>query len=257
MAAMRDPWFPISLMLIVALLSWLSILGPLDAKIAESLKAWQTLIAAGVALLAAWIAWKNVGRQIANAATLEAQRRVRKHSALRAVLPLDLSSVLEYTHRTTAGLRVLLEQVDDGLLPRRGIRIPNFPSVPADTIQSLAEFIEYSDALDPHLIETLISRIQIQESRVRSMTANLSEERSDEYISEHTLIGRIIDAAAVYARGSVAFDYARRRSDDLPLDVDWEAVRSALRNMRIWQDDFPKVYETIDRFSESSAGPSP
>ena len=46
---MRDPWFPIALMLIVLLTAWLGILGPLPDDFFTLLEKWQTLAAATVA----------------------------------------------------------------------------------------------------------------------------------------------------------------------------------------------------------------
>jgi hypothetical protein len=52
---MRDPWFPASLILIVLLAVWLSIFGPMPDGFAswrQTLKEWQTLTGALVALTA-------------------------------------------------------------------------------------------------------------------------------------------------------------------------------------------------------------
>jgi hypothetical protein len=64
---MCDPWFPIALMLIVLLGVWLGIFGPFVTDVVangilSTIKDWQTLAGASIALVAAWIAWTNVTR---------------------------------------------------------------------------------------------------------------------------------------------------------------------------------------------------
>jgi hypothetical protein len=66
----------------------------------------------------------------------------------------------------------------------------------------------------------------------------------------------IIDAATIYAGSAAVFDYARQQTDILPLTVSWDDVRTSLRNARVWENDAPQVYATIDRLAQLSDGPS-
>ena len=102
---------------------WLGIFGPIIDDAAakgpiETPKQWQTIIAAMIALLAAFIAWKNTNRQIENANNLERQRQARKRAALRAVLPLALSSVADYAQKSAKFLRALHGLCIDETLPK-------------------------------------------------------------------------------------------------------------------------------------------
>jgi len=74
---MRDPWFPLLAMLVVLLAAWLGVFGPMPNGFVESLRHWQTLVGAGVAVLAASVAVWNTTRSLAHAKTLEAERRLR------------------------------------------------------------------------------------------------------------------------------------------------------------------------------------
>lgn len=256
---MRDPWFPIIVMLVVILVIWLGIDGPLFAsvewaKFGDGVYRWQTLIGASVALLAATIAWINASRQIRHVAELEVKRRSRKQMALRAVLPLGLSAISEYAEKTSGALNSLRMQCVEGALPDE-VEIVKFPNVPSDTIETMAEFIEFSDDLNVRLFEKLLARIQVQSARISDLASRLGAKSGRGVIQRHSIEGYIIDAASIYAGAAAAYDYARQETEKLPSDITWDSVRSALRNMYRWKGDIPGIYEKIDRFAEKSSGP--
>ena len=79
----KDPYFAIFLMLVPLLIVWLGLAGPLfeDAAangVISTIRGWQTLIAAFIAIGAACVAWWNTTRQLRHAAELERTRRSRK-----------------------------------------------------------------------------------------------------------------------------------------------------------------------------------
>jgi hypothetical protein len=230
------------------------------SEIFDAIRPWQTLIGAVVAVSAAFfaalIAWKNVGRQIRQAADLEKQRRSRKQIALRAVLPLSLSAISEYGEQVTQAFHNLLGQCVEGSLPHIGVQVPPFPEAPSSTIEALAEFIEYSDTLNIQLFENLLSRIQVLSARTRALLSDIANANDVQIITSYWIETNMIQAASVYAGAARAYDYGRRRSNDLPTDVSWDGVRQALRNMRMYDDDIPRVYEIIDRLAQQSDGPT-
>jgi len=127
----------------------LGIFGPIIDDAAakgpiETLKQWQTIIAAMIALLAAFMAWKNTNRQIENASNLERQRQARKRAALRAVLPLALSSVADYAQKSAKFLRALHGLCIDETLPKDA-KFAAPPPASSETISTLMELIEYSE----------------------------------------------------------------------------------------------------------------
>lgn len=67
--------------------------------------------------------------------------------------------------------------------------------------------------------------------------------------------GRIIDAATIYAGAAAAFDYACRRRAQLPHTLSWDAVRGALKNMRFWDEDHPRLYAILEQCEAISTGP--
>jgi hypothetical protein len=81
----NDPWFPVTVLLVVLLVLWLGAWGPVVGDVAAKglygfVKDWQTLIAAGIAVGAAAI-WHNVTRQ------LRLQAKIREEDRMEAALP--------------------------------------------------------------------------------------------------------------------------------------------------------------------------
>jgi hypothetical protein len=156
----RDPWFPVALMLIPLLTIWLGIVGPMPNGFVAGLQQWQTLTAAMVALFAAGIAFHNTTRSLRHAENLESRRRDRKHPAVRAVLPLALAQVTEYAERTLRALDELVNKCEGQALPRLSVPENFIQPLPSDTLKTLADFIEYSDAVDVTIVEELVERFQ-------------------------------------------------------------------------------------------------
>jgi hypothetical protein len=82
----NDPWFPVAALLVVLLVTWIGVAGPiLDDATAKGLygfvKDWQILITATIAISTAAIAWHNVTRQLRMAA------KIREEDRMEAALP--------------------------------------------------------------------------------------------------------------------------------------------------------------------------
>jgi len=256
---MREPWFLIALILIVLLTVWLGIAGPLPNGVAEWIHHWQPLIAATVAStvasIAAYIAFQNTSRTLRHSEELESNRRRRKHAALRAVVPLALAQISDYAEKSAHALADLEGKCVSEELPARTAPLSLAETLPSETLKTLADFIEYSDTLDVGVLESTVTSIQIHDSRLRGIVEDNHDPEGERSVLRITLEGLIIDAAAIYAGAAAGFDYARRRGSQLPSEVSWEEVRSALRNMRFWEERNPQLYVHIERFEKSSSGP--
>lgn len=252
---MRDPWIPIAMLLIVVVTVWLGILGPLPAGVGSWLQGWQTLLAAGVASIAAVIAFRNTSRSLEHAASLEHHRRSRKHAALRALLPLALSELSDYAERTARALEQLISKcVGESLTAKEA---PENLAVlrPSEAIELLADFIEYSDSLDVSVLERTVAWIQIYDARLRGVVRDNRDTRTSRRVVRSELEERIIEAASIYAGAASAFEYARRREAMLPTTISWDDVKRALRNMGFFEDEFPRLHEALDRHRRISTGP--
>jgi hypothetical protein len=231
------PWIPISLILIGLLGTWLGIFGPMPEGVAGWLHKWQTLlgttVAGTVAVIAAYIAFQNTSRSLVHAEALEMNRRRRKHAAVRAVLPLALSQVTAYAEQSARSLDDLTSKCDRETLPIGTASESLSTPLPTETLQTLADFIEYSDSVGVEVIESTVAWIQIHDSRTRSMVQDNNDSTMTRVVVRTQIEGLIIDAASIYAGAASSFDYARRRQDHLPINLSWDAVLGALRNMRL------------------------
>jgi hypothetical protein len=251
----RDPWFPAILALIVLLAAWLGIIGPLPPGVTNWIQGWQSLIAATVASIAAYIAFTNTNRSLAHSERLEANRRQRKHAAVRAVLPLALSQISEYAERSSRELDKLVKSCAGEELPEGKATEKLLQPLPAETLKTLAEFIEYSDRVDARLVEAAVAAIQIHGARLRSIVEDNNDPSGERGVVRSQLEERIVDAASIYAAVGAAYAYARRQQDTLPRSITWDTVSGALNNMRFWHEDYPRLQEDIDRRARLTKGP--
>ena len=251
----RDPWFPIAMLLCVLLCAWLGIFGELQAPVAEWIKAWQTLIGATVASIAATVAVWNTTRSLSAAERLETQRRRQRQAAIRAMLPLALSQIVEYAGKSARRLEELLEESSsENFDPDVACRavLEELPSAALDT---LAEFIEFTDEGDLRLIASTIAWIQVHSARVRGLVDNRVDFYLISPINAYSIRSSIIDAASIAAGASAYFDYARRRASFLPGPVKWASVVAALHEMKFWETDAPEIFEIIQRREKIWPGP--
>lgn len=252
-------WFPIALLLIGLLGVWLGIFGPLPEAVPAWLHHWQALIAATVAStvasIAAFVAFQNTSRSLAHAEGLEVNRRIRKHAAVRAILPLALSQMNAYAANSARSLKDLISKCDGETLPGGTAPDSLVQILAPETLETLTDFIEFTDAGSLTVLEATVAWIQIHDSRMRRLVQDNTDPSTSSLVLKTELEGRIIDSASIYAGASVYFNYARRRETDLPIGLTWDNVRDALRNMRFWPEQHPRLYEIIDRREKVSDGP--
>jgi len=220
---------------------------------------WQTLAAATtasiVASIATYIAFQNTTRSLRHAESLEKHRRSRKHAALRAVLPLAVSQVTNYAEQSAHTLNSLISRCSGETLPERSTSNSVVRPLPSETLKSLADFIEYSDAVDVEIIESTVAFIQIHDSRLHDLVRNNQDPSNVRIVVRTELEGLIIDAASIYAGAAAVFEYARRRQAQIPRTISWDRVEAALRNMQMWDDQHPRLHEALARRARLSAGP--
>jgi hypothetical protein len=219
------------------------------------LRDWQTLTAATVAFIAAIIAFQNTSRSLRHSERLETHRRNRKHAAIRAVLPLALAQISDYAERSARALDSLVEKCVDGSLPPEAASDDIIQELPSETLKTLSEFIEYSDTVNTSIIQETVSCIQIQDSRLRGLLDDNWNPLEPQLMLKTEIQGRIIDAASIYAGAAAIFEYGRRQRDQLPPTILWDAVRSALRNMRFYEDEYPELYAILDRREKATKSP--
>lgn len=256
---MRDPWFPVVCLLIVMIGVWLGIFGPLPSGVTNWVHHWQTLIAAVVAAtiasIAAYVAFQNTERTLKHNEHLERHRRARKHASLRAMLPLALSKISEYAEDSADALNRLVDQCQNETLPKHTPFADLPVELPSDTLEILTDLIEYSDDLNVSVLEATVAWIQIHDARVRGMMRDNDDPNALNMVRRIQLEGSIIDAASIYAAAGTYYDFGRQLTANPPNTVTWDNVRNALRNMRFWDQDHPRIYKIIEGREKDSAGP--
>ncbi|WP_370113194.1 hypothetical protein [Bradyrhizobium sp. USDA 329] len=168
---------------------------------------------------------------------------------------MALSSLSEYAQESAETLGNLVDKCDDETLPRLTATEELVRPLPADTLKTLSDFIEYTDHGEVRILEALIAAIQVHDARLRGIYSINNDPNIVGVVIRADLEGRIVDAASIYAGAAVFYNYARRRSNELPTSVPWENVAVALSNMRIWDSEYPRVYETLERQRSFSTGP--
>jgi hypothetical protein len=147
----------------------------------NAIQPWQVLIGALIALFAAAIAFHNTSRSLHQSEEQETRRRKRKHAAIRAVLPLALAQVSHYAAQSARALDDLLRAHPNGPLPANSMPQTLIQSLPAETLEILADFIEYSDApLNAGIVEDTVASIQIHDSRLRELVNRNNDPRDRE-----------------------------------------------------------------------------
>jgi hypothetical protein len=223
------------------------------------LQQWQTLVAATVAFtaasIAAYVALHDTTRSLEHAERSEKHRRMRKHSAVRSVLPIALAELSGYAERSVLALNELVGLCDRETLPQMLAPADIVEPLPTEALETLAVFIEYSDTVDPVAIEGTAALIQIHDSRLRGLTRDNRDPAGRQPVDRAQLESSIIDAAAIYAAAGLVFDYAHRRLDHLPGLLTWDDVRVSLDSMRLFEDEFPRLHDLVRRRESVSGGP--
>lgn len=223
---------------------------------------WQTLLAALIALAAAWWAGRiavgqlqaandqialarlqmtaqreDIDRQIGVAreqiASTQAQAdhdRKGRLRAVRASLPTTLSLVSEYAQEAAKVLNGSWPEGSNapGVRPYQRFRVQaEIPKFPVAAMSVLERIVELTD-VEPiaERIESILREVQVLSSRTRPLV-------SGDDIELKWLASHVLQAAAIYARTETLFSYARRRSEGLHAADLWERVDAALRVMNI------------------------
>ena len=216
---------------------------PLKTHGVETLKAWQTLVAGLLAIAAAGLGGLFVLYQTDANKRQEDAKQTRNHAAARAVLPLALSALVEHADKAATELEKLRATAT-------GVRIMGptgsiflAPQVDPKVIRMLQDVIEDASDIVADRISNVISDVQVQDARLRSLSKTLLKSTRSIFTT-YDLDGYILDSAVIYARGSALFEYARRETDDVPASFPSEEEIVTALNL-LGFDDFthPDLYK--------------
>ncbi|MGR9204177.1 hypothetical protein ACU8OG_09580 [Rhizobium leguminosarum] len=199
-----------------------------------SLKWIDTTLATGLAAVAAaYFSVRAVHSQINQAERTEQRRNDAKRAAARAVLPLTLSKLCGYAKDSSEAMLTLRAVCVSGILPRTAA-LPQFPAIPDAAITDLKELIEYLDPGDRRTIAELIGDLQVQAARMLGIEA---DRRGISSVTLHNIETYVGDAAKIYARSSMLFDYARGKTDIIPTTISLRDSRTATHMVNIYDHD--------------------
>jgi hypothetical protein len=239
----------------VVISTWLAIFGPLPLAVGEWIKQWQTLLSAAVASIAACIAFTNTSRTLKHAEALETHRRKQKLKSIRAIMPNMVSQLIAYAEASAISFAQVSLRHQAHTIPPSAIPVSAGGSLQEDALEELSQLIEYADNTNTALVEDLAAWMQIHHARTSTLIANNQSPSNASPTLRVEVQARAIDAASIYAAASALFDYARRRNDQLPTAIDWNSVRHALQNMKLWESTHPELYEMVESRKAISPGP--
>jgi hypothetical protein len=184
---------------------------------------YQTLLTGLLAVLAAAAAWWSTNGQLR---AMKQDRNGRMRAA-RAVLPATLSGLCDYAEGVVRALRSLLP-AEARLYPEMINLFADFhgvgvvPKLAPELIQPLERMVELTPVKEvAEQIEAILREAQVLDARTRGFDVGTS-------LSYHEWAGRIVDAAALYARAESLFPFARRQTDKFALGDLWPRVGAAL-----------------------------
>lgn len=175
-------------------------------SVVELIEKYQTLIAGFIALFGALLTYAAVQKQIATAEAASRETQERRHSAMRAALPLQASKLDDYLVNCLKFYDSLLERIKNDVIsiPDQSIK-PIELTVPDDVIKFLIDFIEISNPSMQIKIENILLKFQIQNSRL----SNLFNRSLSEVIVKTNIFTEIINTAELLKLSEILFTHAR------------------------------------------------
>lgn len=169
---------------------------------------WQTLVAGALAFVGALLTVLYLSKQIQQTEHMEKERRKREENAIKAALPLSLSEISDYA---TLSIK-LLNYFAPASGPNRVMAAaPTLPSFPADAVSVISECVRYADDKVVGDLSTLLSKLQIQHSRLKDLFERAMH--TNQHLSRFRAVGGMIDAAEIHAKAASLFAYGRNTSD--------------------------------------------
>jgi hypothetical protein len=207
---------------------------------------WQTLVAGGLALLAALHGASLLHRQIQQADLHEADRLSRRALAVRSAAPLVLSSLVEWS---VASARALIALVPHNADHMDAVDASRFEAAefPDGLVSDLRELVETQPPNVQTAVADLLSAIQVHRARVLGL---VSDQRATGRHPIHVtdLERYTVDAAEIYARGSHLFEWARREVEATPTGpIAAREVRTALNIMQVYQPMYERLHAYVLR----------
>jgi hypothetical protein len=221
---------------------------------------WQAQMGAAFALAAALIGAIAIVRQTEATERRAEERRQRRATALRAVLPLLLSELNDYAASCANIFAQVLESNEDAPWTwPTGKAAPGsttfatgvpvmIPPLPSGLVGQLIDLIETIPPDHARPLVTLVKRVQIQHSRALALQQRILSPRQGQMVVRSNVLACLIDAIEVHARCARLFPYARGEIMAPPAVVSTDDVQgSAL--LAVYAPVLDEVAAQIDHYA--------
>jgi hypothetical protein len=176
----------------------------------------STVFAAGIAL-------RGSRAQILQAESLEEVRRLRSLSAAVATLPLALSNIAD------ACMNNMKRHFDANDLASGGPQVTEFASIDAETMVTLKECIQFSDAVTRGKMQSVIRSYQVLRSRNEGLQIGHHIQAHQQNIAaDHKQVNDVLHWAALHALTAHMFAFARGEVESVPQAWDSDQVKAAM-----------------------------
>ncbi len=217
---------------------------------------WDTII---VGILSCLVTLGTVGAvyaQIVQARELEEARETRANLAARAAISAPLSNLLEYEKKCIAILLGITINRHDRRIEHQTIE---FPGYPANDVPYLVDCIRTADSRSADQLSGVVSKLQIQQARLKSVCESLGHSSRDErnrIVVPHNIESLVVDAIELYAHLEGIFRYARRQDDEIKYKITNKLIKDSLFVSCGMLDESqrPELFELIDhRYPNSNS----
>lgn len=216
----------------------------------EYAQEWQTLIGALLALVAAYFTIRamrsTTDKQLQAQKDEAKQQRERRLLACLAVMPADLSAIVQYAKDCAERSLTIRAAVAARAEDREQLECPLLPE---RVIANLQMLIEHLDEDNAKAVADILPCYQVQRARLTDLidTYNRPIRNGTEYLlGEHNVEFTFEQTLELHLRATTAFDFARRKTDQIPVPpYTRETVANSLALLHL-TDVLPR--ETIDLY---------
>ena len=213
---------------------------------------WQAQTGAAFALAAALIGAIVIVRQTGATERRADERREHRATALRAVLPLMLSELIDYAKCCADIFAEVLDQPPTlapppWRWPMLGRAV--VPQLPSGFVGQLTDLIEAIPPDYARPLITLVKCVQFQHARALDLQQRILSPRQGEIVLRMNVLLCLIDATEVRARCDKLLPYARGKMQALPAAVSADDVQRPAFFQTMGPSLRDEVAAEIDRYA--------
>ena len=188
------------------------------------LKEWQTLAAGGFALIAAWVAWRQLNHQRKESKQLQ-NRRAR---ACKAILPVDLNIFIEYLQECyTIAATIRCMRLNTDRRDTVNLHTLKTPRIPDRIMANIQALVEYLDEYNTSILIKVVQVYQVQNARFRHELEHIDEPWNDAgaWLDFNGTCGNLVFLHILIEN---IWPFARDEEEKIPLNFSEQKTQNAL-----------------------------